>query len=254
MVDRDAGHDHGHSEGGIDDSPVCPHGRSSGRCSGCQVRSISVCAALRPDELDALADIAVDVTFADRAAIFQQGETAAVVYNIIEGTVRLYRLLPDGRRQILGFLLPGDLLWVSLSERSSFGADAIEPVRACRFSREDFVALADAKPSLLKSLHAVATHELSLAQDHMVLLGRRGAEEKVAAFLLALRVRLGRLGRSQVTLPLPMTRQDIADYLGLTLETVSRCVSKLARERAILNVPGGVRVLDLAKLEALAAN
>src|SRR3954449_10401025 len=122
-----------------------------------------------------------------------------------------------------------------------FSADAVEPVTACRFARGAFSALLDEKPHLLRRLHEAATHELSLAQDHMVLLGRRTADEKVAAFLLGLRDRWRRLGGSLVTIPLPMTRQDIADYLGLTLETVSRTISKFARSRMLLVVPDGVR-------------
>ena len=85
----------------------------------------------------------------------------------------------------------------------------------------------------------------------MVLLGRRTADEKVAAFLLGLRDRWRRLGGSLVTLPLPMTRQDIADYLGLPLETVSPTISKFSRSRMLIVVPDGVRLFDPAQIEAL---
>jgi CRP/FNR family transcriptional regulator len=218
------------------------------------VRSISVCAALEPSELDELASLAEDIHFAGRDRIVVQGDEASSVFNLIEGTIRLYRLLPDGRRQIVGFLLPGDFMGLSLSDRYAFCADAVDPVHACRFQRDAFAGLVNSKPHLLRRLHEAATHELTVAQDHMVLLGRRSAEERVGAFLVSLRDRFGRLGRSTVTLPLPMTRQDMADYLGLTLETVSRTVSKLARDKIILVVPDGVRVLDGARLDALAAN
>ena len=181
-------------------------------------------------------------------------DAADAVYNITQGTVRLYKLLPDGRRQIVGFLLPGDFLGLALSDQYPFSADAVEPVTACRFARGAFSALLDEKPHLLRRLHEAATHELSLAQDHMVLLGRRTAGEKVAAFLLGLRERWRRLGGSLVTIPLPMTRQDIADYLGLTLETVSRTISKFARSRMLIVVPDGVRLLDPARIEALAGH
>jgi CRP/FNR family transcriptional regulator, anaerobic regulatory protein len=130
----------------------------------------------------------------------------------------------------------------------------VEPVAACRFARGAFSSLVDEKPHLLRRLHEAATHELSLAQDHMVLLGRRTADEKVAAFLLGMRERWRRLGGSLVTILLPMTRQDIADYLGLTLETVSRTISKFARSRMLLVVPDGVRLLDPARIEALAGH
>jgi CRP/FNR family transcriptional regulator len=138
-----------------------------------------------------------------------------------------------------------------LSERYAFSADAVGQVSACRFSRATFASLVDDKPHLLRRLHEAATHELTQAQDHMVLLGRRNAEEKVATFLVLLRDRLVRLGHGAITLPLPMTRHDMADYLGLTLETVSRTISKLARDRVILVVPDGVRILEPARLALL---
>ena len=222
-------------------------------CSGCKVRNISVCAALDVTELEALEAIAEDVHFAERETITRQGDAADAVYNVTEGSIRIYKLLPDGRRQIVGFLLPGDFLGLALSVRYAFTAEAVEPAVACRFSRTAFTALTDSKPHLLKALHNAATHELALAQDHMVLLGRRTAEEKVATFLACLRERRKRSGGGTVLIPLPMSRTDIADYLGLTIETVSRTISKLSREKAILVVPGGIRLLAPERIEALAA-
>jgi CRP/FNR family transcriptional regulator len=140
-----------------------------------------------------------------------------------------------------------------MAERYGFSADAVQDVKVCRFPREAFSSFVDAKPHLLRRLHEFATHELSLAQDQMVLLGRRTAEEKVASFLIGLRSRLARINMASVTVPLPMTRQDIADFLGLTIETVSRIFARLAREKAILIVPDGVRLLDVPRIEALAA-
>src|SRR4030095_16325119 len=99
-----------------------------------------------------------------------------------------------------GFLWPGCLLGLALSDRYPFSADAVEPVTACRFARGAFSALVDEKPHLLRRLHEAATHELGLAHDHMVLLGRRTAEEKVAAFVIGLRERWRRLGGSLVTI------------------------------------------------------
>jgi len=232
----------------------CPHERTDTTCVGCKVRGVSICAVLDESELGSLEAIAEDVHYDARETILLQDDAADAVYNITQGTVRLYKLLLDGRRQIVGFLLPGDFLGLALSDQYPFSADAVEPVTACRFARGAFSALLDEKPHLLRRLHEAATHELSLAQDHMVLLGRRTAGEKVAAFLLGLRERWRRLGGSLVTIPLPMTRQDIADYLGLTLETVSRTISKFARSRMLLVVPDGVRLLDPARIEALAGH
>src|SRR5262249_56135002 len=107
-------------------------------------------------------------------------------------------------------------------------AGAVTQVRACRFARAAFLAFVDGKPHLLRRLHEFAGHELSLAQDQMLLLGRRSAEEKLAAFLLNLQARYGRIGATSVTLPLPMSRQDHAHYLRPTSATLTPTSSNLA--------------------------
>ena len=236
------------------DAPLtlCPNGNTSIECSHCKVRALSLCSALEPDELEAMDKLARHVGFEKHQTLFAQGEPAESVYNITAGSVRLFKLLPDGRRQVVGFALPGDFLGLSLSERNGFSAEALSATSTCQFPRTAFSALLDAKPHLLRRLHAMASHELSLAQDQMVILGRRTAEEKVAAFLLGLRKRWARIDGSTVRAPLPMSRQDIGDFLGLTVETVSRMMTKLAREKVIVITPDGVRLLDLPRLEALA--
>jgi CRP/FNR family transcriptional regulator len=214
-------------------APECGHRRD---CAACEIRPISVCSALERDELHDLEALSRLARFDARATVFSQGEPADNVFNITSGMVRLYKLLPDGRRQIVGFALPGDFLGLALMERYGVSADAVTEVTACRFPRVAFTAYIDTKPHLLRRLHAFASHELSLAQEQMVLLGRRSATERLAAFLVGLRDRLARLGHHSATLPLPMSRQDIADFLGLTIETVSRTITKLARSRILLVV------------------
>ena len=226
--------------------------QAGGRCAECKVRLVSVCAALDSEELCELEKLAQQTSIAPKIALFTQGERADAVFNVTEGVVCLYKLLPNGSRQIVGFALPGDFLGLAMEDHYGFSADALQAVKVCRFPREAFSKLLDEKPHLLRRLHEFATHELSLAQDQMVVLGRRTAEEKVASFLIGLRNRLARIGAASVTLPLPMNRQDIADFLGLTIETVSRIFARLAREKAILVVPDGVRLLDMPRLEKLA--
>ncbi|WP_373622319.1 Crp/Fnr family transcriptional regulator [Methylobacterium sp. OAE515] len=215
---------------------------------------ISVCAALTGPELERLEAVSQRIALDPRQILFAQDDRADAVYNVTEGTIRLSRLLPDGRRHVMGFALVGDFLGLALPERFTVTAEALSPVSLCRFDRRAFTALVEDVPHLLRRLHESAGYELTLAQDHMMLLGRRTAEEKVAAFLLGLRARYARIGLTSVTLELPMGRQDIADHLGLTIETVSRMLTRLDRERAILIVPGGVRLVDAARLEQLAAS
>lgn len=235
------------------DKHQCCHNRGDKGCAECSVRLVSVCGALELSELEALERISHVTTFASKSMLFDQGAPAGSVFNVTEGVVRLYKSLPDGRRQIMGFALPGDFLGLALMDRYGVTAEAVTTVKVCRFMRSSFVSYIDGKPHLLRRLHEFAGHELSLAQEQMLLLGRKTAEEKVAAFLINLQTRYSRIGPMSVTVPLPMSRQDIADYLGLTIETVSRTLTKLAREKIILIVPDGVRLLSAEKLDQLTA-
>jgi len=233
------------------DNAACKHNQKENGCAECGVRLVSVCGALELSELNALEKISRVTRFTPKATLFEQGALAGSVFNITEGVVRLYKSLPDGRRQIMGFALPGDFLGLALMDRYGVTAEAVTPVRVCRFARAAFLSYIDDKPHLLRRLHEFAGHELSLAQDQMLLLGRKTAEEKVAAFLINLQTRYGRIGPMSVTVELPMSRQDIADYLGLTIETVSRTLTKLAREKVILIVPHGARLLNAQHLDRL---
>lgn len=233
---------------------ACNHYDASARtCAKCSVRLISVCAVLSASELRAMEAMSQGDRFAAREVLVSQGERAESVFTITEGVARLYKLLTDGRRQLLGFALPGDFLGLSLFDIYSFSADAVTDTTVCRFPRQSFIAFADQRPHLMGRLHEFASHELSLAQEQMVLLGRRSAEERVGSFLIMMRDRLRRLGHTSPSLPLPMSRQDIADYLGLTIETVSRTFTKLTKAKSIVVVPDGVRLLRERELERVAA-
>ncbi len=222
-------------------------------CNDCAGRQLSVCTALDGAELRELERLGRHVHFASGETVFAQEQMTTSFYNLLEGVMRLYKLLPDGRRQIVGFGLPGDFLGMGASARHNFSADAIGPVAICRFSRASFARFIEDKPHLLRRINEFAVRELSQAQDHMVLLGRRSAEEKVATFLIRWRDRLAELLPPARMVPLPMSRQDIADYLGLTIETVSRTLTKLERDGVIEIIPGSVCLLDPARAEALAA-
>lgn len=223
-------------------------------CENCDVRLVAVCAALETGELSRLAALAQHVHVGPRSMLFHESDVAHSVYTVTSGTIRLYKDLSDGRRQVVGFALPGDFLGLALADQFGFSAETLGAVTVCRFDRKRFDTMVGDKPHLLRRLHGFAAHELSLAQEQMVLLGRRRADERLACFLTRWRQRLGRLQAESPTVPLPMGRQDIADYLGLTIETVSRTFSKFAKERVLLNVPDGVRVLDGSRLAQMAAN
>jgi len=182
-----------------------------------------------------------------------EGDAPSQCRVLESGQAFRHRTLPDGRRQIVGFALPGDFLGMNLSGRHNFSADAIGAVTVCQFAKAPFGRFVEDRPHLLRRINELAIRELSQARDHMVLLGRRSADERVATFLLGWRERLVSLKGSSDTVPLPMSRQDIADYLGLTIETVSRTFTKLERRGVIEIIHGGISLLDAAKVEALAA-
>src|SRR5260370_13264653 len=126
-----------------------------------------------------------------------------------------------------------------LADRHNFSADAIGEVALCRFSRTDLTKFIGSSPNIVKLLIEFATRELDAAQDHLLLLGNGSAEEKVATFLVGWRNRLAHLSAFSETVPLPMPRRDIADFLGLKLETVSRTLAKLEQKSMIRLVPKG---------------
>jgi CRP/FNR family transcriptional regulator len=222
-------------------------------CSDCAVRDFAVCSSLDPAELRELEHLGRRVHFAAGETVFSEEDITSSFYNVLEGVMRLYKLLPDGRRQIVGFALPGDFLGMNVSGRHNFSADAIGHVTVCQFAKTPFGRFIEDRPHLLRRINELAIRELSQARDHMVLLGRRSADEKIATFLLGWRDRLCALKAPSDTVPLPMSRQDIADYLGLTIETVSRTFTKLERHGAIEIIHGGISLIDSARVEALAA-
>ena len=227
----------------------CGGGQCASVCAECRVRLFAVCAAMSRDEIHDLERITHHMELPAKTALFHAGDAANSVFTVTSGTLRLQRDLADGRRQVIGFAIPGDFLGLAMDDHFGFSADSLTAVNLCRFDRHAFAKLATDKPNLMSRLHDFASHELGLAQEHMVVLGRRRAEERVAAFLLRWRERMARLTGASATLALPMGRQDIADHLGLTIETVSRTLARWMREKIILDVPDGIRILDQARLE-----
>jgi len=183
------------------------------------------------------------------AAIFWEGDAADHVFAVVEGVLRIHKLLPDGRRVITGFIYPGDLVGISLRDRYLYTAEAVTPTRFRRFGRNRFQEEINKSPELRPQLFARLCDEMAAAQDQMVLLARKSAEERVASFLLIIANRLAGDQRSPV-IDVPMTRLDMADYLGLTIETVSRTMTKLASRGVI--APCGRHAVTIHKLEMLA--
>lgn len=181
--------------------------------------------------------------------LFSEGDEAVRAYEVSCGLLRVCRMMPDGRRQIIGFLSEGSIIGIPPDGVRAFTVEAAtrSVLTSCR--RTAFERRLAAEPAFARHLLDAAHHELCRAQEQMLLLGRKTALEKVASFLLQM-VRLQGDGERVV---LPVCRGDIADYLGLSIETVSRCLTRLRLARTIaLPTPERVEILDRAWLEACA--
>jgi CRP/FNR family transcriptional regulator, anaerobic regulatory protein len=194
-------------------------------------------------ELSELEKLAHRTSFRAKATVFAENEPSNAIYMLTHGTARLYRMLEDGRRQIVGFALPGDFLGLSISDRYTYSVDAISQVAVCQFLRMPFLRFLQANPQSLYWMFEAALRETSAARDHMLLLGRGSAEQRLAEFIISWRTRIGRAGVLTDLVPLPMPRNDIADFLGLTNETVSRVLAKLEREDVVRLVPKGLKLM-----------
>ena len=182
-----------------------PHGGVD-PCATCEVRAITVCNAIADADLARLATIAVVTEVPAGQCFIDEGEPANCFFIVTAGTAKLFKLLPDGRRQIIGFVGPGQFLGLAVSDTYAFSAEAIEPVRYCRFQRAALRALLDDFPLMEKRLLEVASDELVAAQEQMLLLGRKTARERLASFLLTQSRQGLPCGHSRQRFKLPMTR------------------------------------------------
>ena len=190
--------------------------------------------------------------FARNEPIFNQDDPADQVYHIVSGTVRLCRYMPDGRRYIMDFLLPGDLMGFVESADLPACAEAVTDVVLLAFPRACFDRLAEENGEVRTQLLRHLSSNLLTAQRHLFVLGCQKARERVASFILRLADRMGASCGDR--LDLPMSRQDIADHLGLTIETISRTITGLRSTGAVL-IPNTHQVVlrDMAALRTLAA-
>ena len=223
-------------------------------CYSCEVRRISLFYALRCNDLSKLRSLGSVRELKAEEPLFHQGDDAHHVYTMAAGSLRLYRVLFDGRRQITGFALPGEFLGISIDESQEVTAEALEPSRIWCFPRSRFEGFVAENPALKDSLLMLARRELAAAHQQFIVLGRKTAMERVASFILYLLGRFERLtGQVVDHVVLPMSRADIADYLGLTKETVSRVFGQLRNSRIMrLETLTCIQVLNRHALKALA--
>lgn len=223
-------------------------------CQGCEVRHQAVCGVLDCDRLTRFRKLGWTLELRSGQTLFHEGDPATRVFTLTKGMLKLYKLLPDGRRQVTGFMHPGDFLGMSSNDEHAFSAEALEDAQLCWFPRNRFDDFVEEHGAMERELYRMAAHELAAAQQQMVLLGRKTANERLASFLLLLAGRAHHGQGSQAgVVRLPMNRSDIADYLGLTKETISRVMSTLRRNRLIrLRAIDQIEILDPEGLDRLA--
>jgi len=189
--------------------------------------------------IDVVKALGVVASYDRNAEIFGEDTVSDHLYVVLSGAVRICKLLGDGRRQIETFCMAGDVFGWETAPRHRFSAEAVSDCKVARIKRSILFARAADDAELGHALWALTAAELSRAQDHLLVLGRKTAQERVATFLLDMARRHGSNG---IEVMLPMSRQDIADYLGLTIETVSRTLTHLEEMDAIA-LPSSRRVV-----------
>jgi CRP/FNR family transcriptional regulator len=225
-----------------------------GACTQCHLRHAAICGAVpRPDLAELAAAMSV-VEIPAGTVFIEEGEPATDYFLITHGTATIFKLMPDGRRQIIDFAGAGRLIGLGAIDASVFSAEALEQLRVCRFTRSRFAALLSRFPAMERRLIDIATRALAATQEQLLLLGRKTARERLASFLLAQSRQAIAFGAPPERLiRLLMSRLDIADYLGLTAETICRVLAQFRIEGVIdFHTPSTLVIRDPEALERIA--
>jgi CRP/FNR family transcriptional regulator, anaerobic regulatory protein len=215
-------------------------------CSGCPIRHRAVCARCGPEELTRLEEIKYYRTYEAGQAIAWSGDEMGFVGSVVKGVATLSQTMSDGRKQMVGLLLPSDFLGRPGRASTPYDVTAVSEVTLCCFRRKPFENLLVSTPAVAERLLDMALDELDAAREWMLVLGRKTAREKIASLLTIIARREATVGlqalRGPIMIDLPLTREAMADYLGLTLETVSRQISALKRE-SVIELDGTRRIV-----------
>lgn len=227
-----------------------PKFSATSRCGDCPIRHRAVCARCDETELLHLENMKSYKTFAAGDIIHWRGEPLKFVASVVEGVASLSKTMKDGRTQMVGLLLPSDFIGRPGRSEIAFDVTANTDVTLCRFERKAFEDLLETTPHIAHRQMELALDELDAARDWMLLLGRKTAREKTATFIEMLAKRNLAPDQSRdAQLDVPMTRDQVANFLGLTLETVSRQMNALKAENVIaLAGSRKIKVLDAAAL------
>ena len=216
-------------------------------CEGCPIRHRAVCASCNVDELLRLERIKHYRTYEAGQTIMWGGDRMEFVASVVSGTATIEQLSEDGRKQTVGLLLPSDFIGRPGRDTAPYDVTAVTDVTLCCFRRKEFETLVEETPHIAQRMLEMALDELDAARDWMFLLGRKTAREKIASFLLLILRRTEAPGMQpdgdSRQIELPLTREAMSDYLGLTLETVSRQFSRLKGD-GVIRLEGKRKVLS----------
>ncbi|MEO0370097.1 MAG: Crp/Fnr family transcriptional regulator [Pseudomonadota bacterium] len=218
-------------------------------CSACAVRNSSLCGALSSDEIADLNNISRRKSLKPGQIHVFEGDDARDFANVTQGVAKLMRGAEDGRQQIVGLLFPSDFIGGPMRSASGeltepYTIEAVSPLELCIFPRGGFEELLGVYPELERKLLDRTLNELQLAREWMVLLGRKTARERVATFILHVAEKMRNHGcHGAISFDLPLARGDIADHIGLTIETVSRQITQL-RKQGIIDMQGARHILS----------
>jgi CRP/FNR family transcriptional regulator, anaerobic regulatory protein len=222
-------------------------------CSQCTAYGLAVCSALDSTELEQLERYANTLSLPANGVLARAGQPCRFAYSVTSGMLRLVRTLPDARRQVIDFMLPGDFIGLSEAHSYRHNIEAVVASSTCIFDMGEIRQLRNRFPALEHKMLERACIGLDDAQDAMLMLARLSPQERLASFLLRLRKRYLANGIAEPWIALPMGRGDIADHLGLTVETVSRSFTRLRGDGLVaLPDPQRVEILDEAGLARLA--
>lgn len=221
------------------------------RCCACPIREHAVCAYASGDELTTLDAIKSYRDYPAGRDILSAGGRAPMVGSIVRGVVKLTKSLPDGRSQMVGLLFPGDFVGHPTRAEAEFDATAATDVTLCLFQRAPFESLLRGSHHLEQRMLDMTLNELDAAREWLLLLGRKTARERLASFLLMLARRAPKLAADpRAEIALPLTRGEMAAYLGLTIETVSRHMTRLRADGVIgFDTARSVRIPSIERLE-----
>ena len=227
-------------------------------CSTCAAHKTALCAKLSGEELAEFGALSQHKTFAPGQTLFNEFDEARYYYTVVSGDVRLSRMLDDGRRQITGFKSKGDFIGLGTDGHFSSDAEAINEVVVCQFTVSNMNHSLENFSAVQGRLMEMMQHEVIALQDHMLLLGRKTPVEKIANFLCERAKKYADVHPEdemvqEIDVFLPMSRTDVADFLGLTIETVSRTITKLRKAGVIeLETAQHVVIKDFEELSMIA--